>query len=182
MSCLIEFPPSWMNASALESVLGANCEPHSSRNTDIEFGFPAGSKVMIDAGLRLLSLFNQLDFSSHRVRLRLDEGDAGVMGYLNRMGFFDHLSSRVDVLPSRPNYSGAEIYGGMNAGLVEIARINREVRDEALPSRLTDALMSACGNRPDASDLEGAAWTIFAELIDNIFSHSETPLDGYAAL
>jgi hypothetical protein len=30
--------------------------------------------------------------------------------------------------------------------------------------------------------LEGAAWTIFAELIDNIFSHSETKLDGFAAL
>jgi len=171
-----------MNASALEKVLGASCEPHSSGNTDIEFRFPAGSKVMIDAGLRLLSLFNQLDFSAHRVRLRFDEGEAGVMGYLNRMGFFDHLSPRVEVLPNRPEYSGADIYGGMNTGLVEIARINHEVRDEALPSRLTDALMRACGNRPDASDLEGAAWTIFAELIDNIFSHSETPLDGYAAL
>jgi len=182
MTCLIEFPSNWMNASALERVLGSSCEPHSSDNTDIEFSFPAGSKVMIDAGLRLLSLFNQLDFSTHRVRLNFEEGQAGVMGYLNRMGFFDHLSPMVEVFPDRPDFSGADVYGGMNTGLVEIARINREVRDAALPSRLTDALMRACGNRPDASDLEGAAWTIFAELIDNIFSHSETPLDGYAAL
>ena len=171
-----------MNASALEATLGANCEPHKSSNIEIEFRFPAGSKVMIDAGLRLLSLFNQLDFSTHRVRLHFDEGRAGVMGYLNRMGFFDHLSPRIEVLPERPDFSGADVFSGKNTGLVEIARINRDVRDNDLPSRLTNALMRACGKRPDASDLEGAAWTIFAELIDNIFSHSQTPLDGYAAL
>ena len=182
MSCLITFPPNWTNASALEKVLGGGCDPHSSCDSHIEFKFPAGAKVMIDAGLRLLSLFNQLDYTTRRVRLHFEGGQAGVMGYLNRMGFFDHLSPRVEVLPHRPEISGAELYGGTNAGLVEIARINREVRDNALPSRLTDALMRACGNRPDASELEGAAWTIFAELIDNIFSHSETPLDGYAAL
>ena len=182
MSCLIEFPSGWMNATALEQVLDESCNPHNSSSTEIEFRFPARSKVMIDAGLRLLSLFNQLDFSTHRVRLHFDEGEAGVMGYLNRMGFFDHLSSRIEVLPDRPEISGAEIYGGTNTGLVEIAHINREIRGDTLPSRLTSALMNACGNRPDASGLEGAAWTIFAELIDNIFSHSETPLDGYAAL
>jgi hypothetical protein len=55
-------------------------------------------------------------------------------------------------------------------------------RDEDLPTRLTDALMRSCRTRPDAGELEGAAWTIFAELIDNIFSHSRTELDGYAAL
>ena len=32
------------------------------------------------------------------------------------------------------------------------------------------------------NELEGAAWTIFAELIDNVFSHSQTQLDGYAVL
>jgi anti-sigma regulatory factor (Ser/Thr protein kinase) len=42
--------------------------------------------------------------------------------------------------------------------------------------------MRCCSDRADAAELAGAAWTIFAELIDNIFSHSKTPLDGYAAL
>jgi hypothetical protein len=42
--------------------------------------------------------------------------------------------------------------------------------------------MRSCGSRSDAGELRGAAWTIFAELIDNIFSHSRTQLDGYAAL
>ena len=42
--------------------------------------------------------------------------------------------------------------------------------------------MLSCYARPDAAELKGTAWTIFAELIDNIFSHSRTELDGYAAL
>ena len=104
------------------------------------------------------------------------------MGYFNRVGFFDHLAPSIEVLPDRPAYSSAALYRGGNTGLVEIARINKDARDQGLPSRLTDALMRSCGSRPDAAELEGAAWTIFCELIDNVFAHSQTPLDGYAAL
>jgi hypothetical protein len=96
------------------------------------------------------------------------------MGYLNRMGFFDHLSEDVEVIPAWPRYSAAKLHRGGNRTLVEIARINRDARDEDLHTRLTNALMRACGDQPDASALEGAAWTIFAELIDNIFAHSRT--------
>lgn len=137
---------------------------------------------MIDTAVRLLSLFNQLDLCGRRVTLNFEEGEIGAMGYLNRMGFFDHLSPNVVVCPERPIYSGADMYGGTNASLVEIAEINPKHRDQNLLSRLTDALMQSCGHRADAAELEGTAWTIFAELIDNIFSHSQTPIDGYAAL
>jgi hypothetical protein len=66
--------------------------------------------------------------------------------------------------------------------LVEIACINKDARDEELPNRLTEAISHACSNRADVDELKGAAWLIFAELIDNIFAHSGTRLDGYAAL
>jgi hypothetical protein len=137
---------------------------------------------MVDTAIRLLSLVNQLAFTTRRVHLEFDEGESGTMGYLNRMGFFDHLADVVEVRPSRPMVSAAEVHRGSNMALVEIARISKDARDEDLPTRLTDALMQSCRTRPDAGELEGAAWTIFAELIDNIFSHSCTKLDGYAAL
>jgi hypothetical protein len=137
---------------------------------------------MVDAAIRLLSLVNQLSSTTKRVQLHFEEGETGTMGYLNRVGFFDHLAPAVELSPARPAYSGARVYRGGNASLVEIARINRDRRDQGLPTRLTTALMRSCGDRPDAAELEGAAWTIFAELVDNIFSHSMTPLDGYAAL
>lgn len=137
---------------------------------------------MVDSAVRLLSLANQLSASTRRVRLTFDEGEDGTMGYLNRMGFFDQLAEEIEVEPSRPLYSAAELYHGANAALVEIARINKDQRDQDLPSQLTDALLRSCGSRPDAAELEDAAFTVFAELIDNVFAHSKTPLNGYAAL
>ena len=65
---------------------------------------------------------------------------------------------------------------------MEIERINKDSRDDELPKRMAAATARACRGREDAKALVGAAWTIFAELIDNVFSHSETRLDGFAAL
>lgn len=183
MNCQIRFPSSWIDASALEQTLRNGCHPHGSGVYETLFMFPTGCNIMVDAAVRLLSLFNQLDCRTCRVRLDFEEGEAGTMGYLNRMGFFDHLSKNVVVSPTRPAVSRAEIYGRTNARLVEITRINHTSKDDELPTRLTEAVIRSCGEgRTDTKELGWAAWTIFAELIDNIFSHSNTPLDGYAAL
>lgn len=182
MLCRLELPPRWVDAAALDDAMRAGGGPHGPSVYEVTICFPHGCKVMLDAAIRLLSVANQLDFSARRVRLEFDEGDAGTMGYLNRMGFFDHLAPGVVVAPARPAYSGAKMFRGGNSGLVEIARINKNERDKNLPTRLSDAVARACSARADIKQLEGAAWTIFAELIDNVFSHSQTPLDGYAAL
>jgi hypothetical protein len=182
LHCVVRFPANWVNASQFERALRDSCGPHASGTFETTFEFPTGCKIMIEAAVRLLSLVNQLALTMRRVHLNFEDGTDGTMGYLNRMGFFDHLVDSVEVLPSRPAYSGAKFHQGGNAALVEIARINKDSRDADLPKRLTDALMWSCGLRSDAGELRGAAWTIFAELIDNIFSHSRTELDGYAAL
>lgn len=137
---------------------------------------------MIDSAIRLLSLANQLVSTTRRTRLRFEEGEVGTMGYLNRMGFFDCLDPRVNIEPERPFISGAALHRGGNRMLVEITRINKDVRDDELPTRLSDAVEKACASRADVKELGGAVWTIFAELIQNVFDHSDTQLDGYAAL
>jgi hypothetical protein len=179
---VIRFPAQWVTASKFEATLRNSCGPHDPSTFEVGFEIPTGCKVMVDAAIRLLSLANQLACTTKRIQLNFEEGEAGTMGYLNRLGFFDFLAPEIEVLPARPGYSAAEIHRGGSAALVEIARINKDARDEELPGRLTEALMRSCRGRRDASKLEGAAWTIFAELIDNIFSHSRTRLDGYAAL
>jgi hypothetical protein len=180
--CVVEFPAAWIDTARFETALRNSCGPHASGTHQVTFNFPVGCKIMVDGAIRLLSLANQLAFTSRRVRLNFEEGEAGTMGYLNRMGFFDHLRCEVEVLPEPPAYSGAALHRGSNNMLVEIARINKDERDEELPTRLTEAIANACGSRGDVAELQGAAWTIFAELIDNIFAHSATQLDGYAAL
>lgn len=137
---------------------------------------------MTDAAVRLLSLFNQLEYSTRRVVIDFQNEDNSVLGYLDRAGFFESLAPNVEVLPRRPNSLGASRLRGRNPGLVEIERIDRTCRDSTLLDRLTLAITRACSQRSDVQELQGAAWTILAELIDNVFSHSETPLDGFAAL
>src|ERR1700680_755409 len=110
--------------------------------------------------MRLLSLANQIASTSRRVRLNFEEGGAGTMGYLNRMGFFDHLHSDIEVTPSRPFYSAALVRRGSNNMLVEIERINKDSRDVDLPTRLSEAVSRACDTRADIDELKGAAWTI----------------------
>jgi hypothetical protein len=174
---------SWLSSERLEDALRtAPLAPHASDTHEVTFTFPVGCKIIVDAAIRLLSLANQLSLATRRVKMKFEEGDLGVMGYLNRIGFFDHLAPTIEVHPERPAISTANLYRGSNHGLVEIAQINRQLRDKQLPNRLRDALIRGYGHRSDAEEVGDAAWTIFAELIDNIFSHSDTALDGFAVL
>lgn len=182
MHCEVRFPAGWVDARGFETALRDSCGPHGPNTYEVSFNFPISCKIMVDGAIRLLSLANQLSASTRRVHMNFDEGEAGTMGYLNRMGFFDHLAPAVEVIPSRPFFSGAKLHRGSNSLLVEIARINKDARDYDLPTRLTKVISHACNSRADVDELTGAAWTIFAELIDNIFEHSGTELDGYAAL
>lgn len=181
MDSVIELSPGWMDASALEDVLQAGPSPHENQSPDVLFRIPKKCNLMTDAAVRLLSLFNQLDFATRRVIVEFEEGEDGVVGYLSRIGFFESLSRNVTVLPQRPASLAAR-YRGRNPGVVEIERIDRTRRDNSLLNKLTAAISRACSQRADVKVLEDAAWTILAELIDNIFSHSQTPLDGFAAL
>jgi hypothetical protein len=137
---------------------------------------------MVDAGVRLLCFANQLRDVGKTVFLNFEEGESGTLGYLNRMGFIDFLHSDVFVLPNRPSVSGANLFRGTSQNLMEFSNINPDDRDQALPNRLTEILSEAVRNRSDKQALEHAAYTVFGELIDNIYEHSETELEGYAAL
>ena len=120
LHCVVNFPSTWINAARFETALRNSCGPHASNTHEVTIEFPLGCKIMVDGAIRILSLANQLAFSTRRVRLNFEEGEAGTMGYLNRMGFFDHLRSDIEVMPSRPFYSAALIHRGGNSMLVEI--------------------------------------------------------------
>lgn len=179
---LIRLAPKWVNCQSFEESLFQSFAPQGQDISKIMFCIPEGCKIKIDAGVRLLSLVNQLAFTGKKVTLDFKEAETGTMGYLNRMGFFDYLDNNVEVLPHRPLLSGAKMYHGTNTNLVEFACINPNRNDRDLPKCLADALEKAVHYRRDHKSLGMAAYTVFAELIDNIFQHSSTKLDGFAAL
>jgi hypothetical protein len=87
----LELSKSWVTVADLEKSLCRAGEPHARHITDVVLTLPIGCKVMVDAGTLLLSLLNQLADSGRRVVILFEEGEDGVMGYLNRIGFFDWL-------------------------------------------------------------------------------------------
>lgn len=182
MRCVITLPTTWVRASGVDGASAGGHSPHSPDVYEVEFRIPCGSKIMVDAGVRLLSLANQLHSTTRRVILNFEEGMTGTMGYLNRMGFFDHLATEIQVLPVRPAESGAQAYRGNNGELVEIASINPANRDRELPTKLADAIEHSMSDRSDRQTIGSVAFTILGELIDNVFQHSSSSLDGYAAL
>ncbi len=175
----LELPENWVRADAMERALLRAGEPHAIAYDSALFLLPVGCKVMIDAGTRLLSLANQLAHRGRQVTLEFVEGEDGVMGYLNRLGFFDLLHPSIKTIPDPPAES---TYKGSNPSVVEFLPISPLEQDRSIPQRLEHALEGACRGRTDISTLGHAAYTVFAELIDNIFVHSETEVDGYAAL
>jgi histidine kinase/DNA gyrase B/HSP90-like ATPase len=178
----INLPARWVNRILFERAVRVAGDPMNSTSRAVYFRLPVGCKIMVDAGVRLLSLINQLWHVGKRVIVDFEEGDNGTLGYLNRMGFIDLLNPEVEIRPYRPVFSGAQLFRGDNPFLVEFASISPQVRDPLLPSRLTEALVMALGQRPMHETLGNTAYTVFGELIDNIYEHSDTELDGFAVL
>lgn len=184
MESVVTFAPTWVNSESFEVALRtATVEPHSNQAYVVRFVMPTGCALMVDSGARLLSVANQLSRCTKHVMLDFEEGQSGTMGYLNRMGFFDTLDEQIEVLPERPAISGALLHGGGNKNLVEFGALNPNTVDKELPGRLADSLKNAVSNKvSDGSQLGDTAFTVFSELIQNVYRHSETKLDGYAAL
>ena len=171
----ISLPACWIDANHFERSL-SSLDDDCSHLTII---FPPKCSVMVDASLRLLSLVNQFSLAKKNVDLHFCECDAGAMGYLNRIGFFDllHSEGRINVFPSKPIFSGAKIYAGNNSGTVEIGHVIDEKGN--LPKKLAGAIAQ---NKNITKLVEDDIWFILAELIQNIPTHSGSLLGGYAAL
>lgn len=163
----------WIGGDKLEGIL-SQAQTTIQGNNQIEFEILPKAKILIDAAVIFLSLINQLSADGKSITINFQDEDSEVMGYFNRMGFFDHINSGVTILPAKPLFSGAQLYNKSNKMLVEIVRINED--DTELPGRLADALETK------DKKLGKASFTIFGELIDNVIRHSSTKLDAFAAL
>jgi hypothetical protein len=182
MAYKVDLPSRWIDGVNLEIALSGRPGPLQSFESAVHFMIPSGAALMVDAGVRLLSISNQLNLIGKRVTLEFCREDTSTYDYLNRIGFFDALHPGVLVRPERPSYSAASRYQGANKGLVEIARLRPDAVDKSLPSRLEAALTSSITNKPRKELVGAAAFALFSELVGNVYEHSGTQLDGYAVL
>lgn len=169
-------PSTWITEDEFEDCLtAAGCLLSSCSNKCV-IRFPENCRILLVAGARVIALANQAVSCGKAVEMDFSRC-LGTKHYLNRLGFFDHLSKRVTVLPARPAKSKARQYQGNSESLVEIASINLDNFDYSLPKNLTKRFAFHAGE-----DYYHSAFTIFSELIGNVQEHSETPLPGFVAL
>jgi hypothetical protein len=181
---IITFPGQWTTADKFEQALRQTALSSFSNTARIVFRFTPSCRVIVDAAVRLLSLANQLIAGGIPVTMVFEGEQNETMSYLNRANFFTLLSKHVRVLPVSPDPAYAKWSQGQSRNLVEFASIGSHYSDQvaSIPPQLANALDAALAARPDHTSLSRAAFTIFAELITNVHDHSQTVLDGFAAL
>jgi anti-sigma regulatory factor (Ser/Thr protein kinase) len=183
---MVDLPPTWLRESHFEELLGMHdYRALLEKGCAVTFVFAPATKLMAHVGLWFLSFVNQLvALSSGRVCLRFPSTD-GLFGYLDRSGFLALLAEEVQTVPDRPFLSGAEIYRGRSATLVEVQELHPNTRGRTrldIVRSLVEALVEQYATGRRTKRLEQAVFTVLAELIDNVYSHSETAVPGYAML
>lgn len=173
----IEFASdSWIDCNSFEAALAKIESPLASKQDSIVFEIPKGCKLLLEAIARLMALSNQLAHKNKKVTLDFSR-QYSTLTYVNRLGFFDHLDKKINVLPHWPKTSGAEVYKNNSQALVELATIDPIHPDESIPERLKTVFVSVAGDKYDQ-----AAFTVLSELFGNVRDHSESPIHGFIGL
>lgn len=172
---IIEFESGWTDAESFERQLSEYPDLFSV-NKKLKFVLPKGCNLLLESISRFLALLNQLDH--HGVEIVVDLAECGkTRSFLDRAGFFDLLAEGVDILPKRPSSSAAKIYKGNNSSLVELGAICPKSRNKGLVIALRSSFVEK-----SSEEYSTASLTVFSEFINNVGDHSESPLEGFAAL
>ena len=174
---LVQLPPRWLRDQDFEDLVKAHdYATLLARGRSVTLAFAPQTKAAADTGLWLLSFLNQLAFPRKgRILLRFPSPE-GLFGYLGRNGFFDLLAPNIATDPERPPVSGAVIFGGTSANLVEIQQLvpgtSGRPRQQIVGS-LVDALVQQYPATDRTRRLQQAVFTALGELVDNVFGHSQ---------
>lgn len=92
---------SWLTCDEFEDNYSLIGELLNTKESRIIVVFPKNFSVLLVAGARMISLINQLNHKGKFVSLNFEKCKKS-MGYLNRLGFFNHINENVDSTPPRP--------------------------------------------------------------------------------
>lgn len=166
----------WLTAANFEDALIAYESPLDSVCATVTFVVAKDCRILLEALARLLALCNQLSIVGKHVILDFSDCKQ-TLSYLDRIGFFDHLFKKIEVLPSRPSKSKAEAYAGNNEGVVEFREIHPSVPNQDIPRLLGKSFVSCAGDNYSV-----AALTVLGELFSNVVEHSAATSNGFAGL
>jgi len=172
----IEFGGSgWLTSWDFERAF-SGISPLESQHAAVVLVLKDDCKPLLEFIARMLALCNQLVAAGRIVTLSF-EGSKKVLSYLDRVGFFDVLDEEIEVLPERPSSKLSKTYQGNNDGVIEFRLIDPVAPDENIPVLLRHSFVSCAG----ASYFQ-PAFTVLAELFNNVLDHSKTSSPGFACL
>lgn len=166
----------WVDCNLFEKTLATTGSPIDSDAQAITFVIPEGCSLLLEAIARLMALSNQLVHYGKHVAIDFTLS-IPTFTYLDRLGFFDHLSEDVTVLPTRPATSAASVYKGNSENVVEMGAIDPVAPDESIPKQLKERFVLHAGSK-----YSQPAFTVLSELFGNVRDHSESPIPGFVAL
>lgn len=166
----------WLTAARFENALLRAGSPLDSPCIAVTFIASENCNFLLESLARLLALCNQLAAAKKQVTLDL-RACKKTLSYFDRIGFFNRLDIRVDVLPRRPVQSKALTYAGNNDGVVELRAIDPAAPDRQIPDLLRNSFVSFAGE-----EYYGPAYTVLSELFGNVEDHAATDMAGFAGL
>lgn len=166
----------WLDAKDVERLLRGGGSPLDSNCGQVLFCLKKDTRIMLEALARLLALCNQLSQAGKTVTLDFNEAQ-GTLTYLDRLGFFDHLSVPIHVLPKRPVLGRSRKFRGNNDGLIELRAIDPTQEDSDIPRLLEQSFVKFAGDGYSV-----AIMTILSELYSNVLEHSAATTPGFAGL
>lgn len=172
----INFPEcSWLTSEIFEESL-SGMEILEGAHAKVVFMVAKDCHILLEALARLLAICNQLSIRGKKVTVDFSSCRK-IIGYFDRIGFFDQLDKDISVKPYRPKNSKAKTFAGNNSGVVELRSIDPITPDRKIPENLKDSFEICAGK-----SYSSAAFTILSELFGNVQDHSCSTSPGFAAL
>jgi hypothetical protein len=173
----IEFESdTWISSAAFEHALKQGQSPLEDNCSYVRISMPERASILLDATSRLIALSNQLVWKGKSVTIDFTACPT-MRSYLNRIGFFDHLDQKVEVIPTRPRTSKAAAFKGNATSVYELNRIDIADLNEKIPAQLKASFIKYAG---ETNSLP--VFTVLAELFGNVRDHSKSQIPGLAAL
>jgi len=174
----------WVSSYDFELLLSENKEKIFKGRKNLTFSIPAKTRLPLETIIRLLNTSNQFSSLGYKVKLKFLGKESSTMGYCDRMGVFELLLDNIAVEPKPPKKSRRSIFQNNNGALVEIEVVNAKTLNKKLPQKLADTIINHLDDIDgvNKTKLANIYRTIFSELTNNIYEHSQTELDGYVAM
>lgn len=174
----------WVSSYDFEILLSENKDKIFKGRKSITFSIPAKASLPLQTIVRLLHVSNQFSSLGFKIKLKFLGKENSAMSYCDRMGVFGLLLEEVIVEPKPPKTSRRSIFQNNNGSLVELEVVNSQTLNKQLPQKLADIIINNIDDIDgiNKKKLTNIYRTIFSELTNNIYEHSETKLDGYVAM